>query len=78
MSIKIKLKKSKINFLNAQIASYHDSGHFAPVEAAILIAPLLDKVQELQEEIRELQAQEYEVVDVEALTPLKQGINELH
>lgn len=46
--------KSKINFLNAQIANYHDSGHFSPQEAADLTAPLVPKVQELQQEINEL------------------------
>ncbi len=78
MSVEIKLKKSKIHFFNAQVAGYHDSGLFSPVEAATLSAPLLDQVYKLQEEIVQLQAREYDVVDAEALTPLKHTFNELH
>jgi hypothetical protein len=67
----IKKIKSKINLLNANIAQFHDSGMFYPEEAAILGAPLLARVQDLQEQIVELQAREYEVVGAEALTPQK-------
>ncbi len=72
MCVKIQLIKSKINVLNAQIAQFHDSQLFSPTEIAELTAPLVPKVMELQEEKVKLQAREYEVVDAEALTPLKQ------
>lgn len=67
----VKIIKSKINLLNANIAQFHDSGLFSPEEVAILIAPRIVQVQDLQEQILELQAREYEVVDAEALTPQK-------
>lgn len=69
----IKLLRSKINLLNANIAQYHDCGMFSTEEIVKLNAPILLQVQECQEKIIELKAREYEVVDAEALTPLKQA-----
>lgn len=78
MCIEIRLTKSKINLLNGLIAQYNDSGLFNPEEIARHTAPIVLRVQELQQEINELQARECEVVDAEALTPRKaQTENEL-
>ena len=71
MSVQIRLLKSKIHFLNAQIAGFHDSRLFDPEESARLAAPLVPLVQELQEEIIQLQAKENDVADADALTPQK-------
>ncbi len=74
MCLEIRLKRSKINLLNAHIAQYNDSGLFSPEEISQHTAPIVLQVQELQEEINELQARDCEVVDAEALTPEKQDV----
>ena len=71
---KIQLLRSKINHLNAQIAGYYDSCLFSPLEIATLSAPLVPRIQELQDELRQLQATENETDDVDALTPQKQSV----
>lgn len=74
MCLEIRLKRSKINLLNGHIAQFNDSGLFNAQEIAQNTAPLVVQVQELQQEIKELQAREYEVVGAEALTPQKQNV----
>ncbi len=66
--------KSKINFLNAQIAGFHDSGLFSPMEIAELAAPIVPQIQELQEQIIQIQAGKNEDAIEEALTPQKQYV----
>ncbi|MGI0106705.1 FlxA-like family protein [Salinimicrobium sp. WS361] len=74
MSVQIRLLKSKIHFLNAQIAGFHDSGLFSPEEIAAMQAPILPQIQDLQEEIIRLQQNEDENAGAEALTPEKQEL----
>ena len=71
MSVKIQLLRSKINFLNAQIAGFHDSLLFSPMEIAELAAPIVPQIQDLEEEIRVLRAKENESDDADASTPQK-------
>ncbi|WZL88285.1 hypothetical protein VS868_11830 [Salinimicrobium sp. 3283s] len=70
MSVQIRLLKSKIHFLNAQIASFHDNGLFSPEEIAALVAPILPQIQDLQEQIISLERN----IQTEALTPEKQEL----
>lgn len=72
--VQIQLLRSKINYLNAQIAGFHDSGLFSPTEIAELSAPIYPQIEEHQEEIRELQAGKNENADADALTPEKQEL----
>jgi hypothetical protein len=65
MSVPIRLLRSKINFLNAQLAGYHDCGFFSPEEIATLAAPIAPQVQELHEELIRLQEKQ----NTGALTP---------
>jgi hypothetical protein len=65
MSVETRLLKSKINFLNAQLASFYDCGFFSPEEIAMLAAPLTPQILELHEELIQLQAKE----NTGALTP---------
>lgn len=71
MSVEIRLLKSKINFLNAQLAGFHDCGFFSPEEIATLVAPIAPQVQDLHEELIQLQARENDGAGANALTPPK-------
>lgn len=69
MCLHIQQLTSKINLLNGHIGQLHDSGLFNPEETSNLSAPLVLRVHEIQNKIREIKAKDIQVVGAEIVTP---------
>lgn len=69
MRNEIKLLQSKLNLLTGHLKHYRESGLFSEEEIENLSRDILVQIPKIEEEIRELKANEEEVVGEEALTP---------